>query len=73
MNELGNISCLTCELLGDCATVDDEKLTSGYYCGDWRETDPAKVAARYQILYKFGSAGVRVLLSKPPAIDEEGK
>lgn len=64
------LSCVGCERLGNCSTVDEEKLLTGYYCGDWREAHQAKVVARQQILYKFGSAGARVLLDKP---DEKGE
>lgn len=66
------ISCMNCERLGDCPTVDEQKLLSGYWCGDWRQCHEAKVAARQQILYKFGSAGASVLLA-PPVDGEGGK
>ena len=60
-----SVSCVNCQSLGECSTVTEEKLVTGYYCGDWREAPQAKVVARQQILYKFGSAGSRVLLNKP--------
>lgn len=63
---------MNCERLGDCPTVDEEKLMTGYWCGDWRECHKAKVDARQQILYKFGSAGATVLL-KTPSDDEGGE
>lgn len=64
------LACVGCEHLGECATVDENKLLTGYYCGDWREAHRAKVAARQQILYKFGSAGAAILLNRPPATEE---
>jgi hypothetical protein len=65
-------SCTTCKFLGDdCTEVDGSKLLNGYYCHRWREDHPAKIAARQQILYKFGSAGVTVLLNKPLLPDDE--
>lgn len=65
------LTCMGCERLGDCATVDEEKLLSGFYCGDWREAHQAKVAARQQVLYKFGSTGAQTLLNRPPVLDEK--
>lgn len=64
---------MNCDRLGDCMVVDEQKLLNRYYCGDWKEArqHQATVAARQQILYKFGSAGAKVLLNKPP--DHEGE
>lgn len=66
-------SCMTCQHLGDCAIVDEQKLASGYYCGDWREANPNEVVARQQILYKFGSAGIGALLNKLRIPGKEGE
>jgi hypothetical protein len=63
---------MSCKHLGECSVVDESKLSSGYYCGDWREANPVQVVARQQILYKFGSAGLVVLLNKP-AVSKEGE
>jgi hypothetical protein len=64
-------SCTNCSRLGECVKVDEEKLLTDFYCGDWKEAHEAVVAARKQILYKFGSAGATSLLNRPPAPTEE--
>ncbi len=58
-------ACVNCKRLGECHIVDEQKLLNNYCCGDWREVHQAEVAARQQILFKFGSAGISVLLNKP--------
>lgn len=62
--------CVGCREIENCMKVDEEKILTGYYCGDWREAPEAVVAAREKILYKFGSAGARALINRPPQTDE---
>ena len=66
-------ACVNCKQLGDCTKVDEQKLMTNYMCGDWKEAHEAAVAARQQILYKFGSAGARVLVNRPPDLDTKGE
>lgn len=68
---MSTFSCMNCERLEDCPTVDEEKLMTGFYCGDWRPTHSAKVAARQMILNNFGSAGALTIMGKRQPTNEE--
>lgn len=64
-------SCLTCSALESCDTTSEEKIKTGYHCGDWREEKLPKIVARQQLLRKFADAGASVLIKKLPPTEEE--
>jgi hypothetical protein len=57
-------ACINCKKLGNCGTVDEQKLYQSYYCGDWEEVDnQAEINARKHIIQRFGLAGATALIN----------
>ncbi len=66
-----NPECLHCAHLGGCSVTDEQKLLSHFVCEVYQE-EPQEgvIKARLDIITKFGSAGVRSVVS-PEAQKED--
>jgi len=56
--------CLSCKHLGGCIRTDGTKLLSHFVCEVYQEEPREEVIkARFDVINKFGSAGVRSVIS----------
>lgn len=63
-----NPECANCKHLGACKTTDAQKILSHYVCEFFEEVPNQQIAqARYDVIAKFGQAGLKVLTN--PNVD----
>jgi hypothetical protein len=57
-----NKECATCKYLGICKLTDASKILSHFVCENYDPVaSPEIVQARYDVIAKFGEAGLKVI------------
>jgi hypothetical protein len=70
-SEMKNQECIFCVHLGGCTKTDEAKVLAHFVCEVFQEESQDEVIrARLDVINKFGSAGVRSVIS-PEAQKEE--
>lgn len=65
-----NRECVTCKYLGNCATVDPQKVLAHFVCIHYKEVaTPGEVDARCAVINKYGEVGL-VALCSPDTTEE---